>query len=72
MIVTAAIGSAYMWYKKVPGFPLGPPGVRGLLLLRGAAGTIGLFGLYCKMAQINSRRFCFVFFYFFILILLYL
>ncbi|OAQ98778.1 hypothetical protein LLEC1_05574 [Akanthomyces lecanii] len=49
MIVTAGIGSAYMWYKKVPGFPLGPPGVRGLLVLRGAAGTIGLFGLYCKL-----------------------
>ncbi|TQV92407.1 hypothetical protein V2A60_007099 [Cordyceps javanica] len=53
MIVTAAIGSAYMWYKKVPGFPLGPPGVRGLLLLRGAAGTIGLFGLYYSLSFLD-------------------
>ncbi|KAM3540090.1 hypothetical protein ARSEF1564_007006 [Beauveria bassiana] len=46
MIFTASIGSAYMWYKKVPDFPLGPPGVRGLLVLRGTAGTVGIFGLY--------------------------
>ncbi|KAM3550940.1 hypothetical protein MY1884_007988 [Beauveria asiatica] len=46
MIFTAGIGSAYMWYNKVPDFPLGPPGVRGLLVLRGTAGTVGLFGLY--------------------------
>ncbi|KGQ08105.1 putative membrane protein [Beauveria bassiana D1-5] len=49
MIFTASIGSAYMWYKKVPDFPLGPPGVRGLLVLRGMAGTVGIFGLYCTM-----------------------
>lgn len=55
MAVTAGIGSAYMWYKKVPDFPLGPPGVRGLLVLRGAAGTIGLFGLYCKPTPGPSR-----------------
>ena len=47
MIFTATIGSAYMWYKKVPDFPLGPPGVRWLLVIRGLAGTTGLFGLYC-------------------------
>lgn len=47
MIVTAVLGSLYMWYKKVPDFPLGPRGVRGLLFLRGMAGFIGLFGLYC-------------------------
>lgn len=54
MIVTAGIGSAYMWYKKVPDFPLGPPGVRGLLVLRGMAGTVGLFGLYCKLPHNSS------------------
>lgn len=48
MIVTASIGSFYLWRKKVPHFPLGPPGVRWLLGIRGLAGTIGLFGLYCK------------------------
>lgn len=48
MIVTATMGSFYLWWKKVPDFPLGPPGIRGLLVLRGLAGTTGLFGLYCK------------------------
>ncbi len=47
MIFTATIGSAYMWYKKVTDFPLGPRGVRWLLVIRGLAGTTGLFGLYC-------------------------
>lgn len=47
MLATAVIGSLYMWYKNVPAFPLGPPGVRKLLVLRGFAGSSGLFGLYC-------------------------
>ncbi len=48
MLVTATIGSLYLWRKKVPDFPLGPPGLRWLLVIRGLAGTLGLFGLYCK------------------------
>lgn len=52
MIATAIIGSAYMLWKKVPGFPLGPREVRGLLLLRGLAGTAGLIGLYCQSLAI--------------------
>jgi len=48
MLVTAILGSAYMWYKRVPDFPFGPSGIRGLLILRGLAGFTGLFGLYCK------------------------
>jgi hypothetical protein len=48
MIATATISSAYMLWKKTPDFPLGPPGVRGLLVLRGLAGSAGLFGLYCQ------------------------
>ena len=48
MAVTSAIGSVYLWRKKVADFPLGPRGVRWLLVLRGLAGTMGLFGLYCK------------------------
>ncbi len=47
MIFTATIGSGYLWYKKVPDFPFGPPGVRWLLIIRGLAGTVGIFGLYC-------------------------
>ncbi|KAM3434245.1 hypothetical protein NHJ13734_006088 [Beauveria thailandica] len=53
MIFTAGIGSAYMWYNKVPDFPLGPPGVRGLLVLRGTAGTVGLFGLYYGLSFLD-------------------
>lgn len=48
MLATALIGSVYMWCKKVPNFPLGPKEVRGLLVLRGFAGSAGLFGLYCE------------------------
>lgn len=48
MLATAIAGSLGMWYKKVPGFPFGPREVRGLLALRGIAGTAGLIGLYCK------------------------
>lgn len=51
MLVTAVLGSAYMWYKQVPDFPLGPRGCRGLLVLRGLAGFTGLFGLYCRCSQ---------------------
>lgn len=49
MIATSVIGSLYMWYKGAPTFPLGPPGVRRLLVLRGLAGSTGLFGLYCTL-----------------------
>lgn len=48
MLATALIGSVYMWFKNVPNFPLGPKEVRGLLVLRGFAGSAGLFGLYCE------------------------
>jgi hypothetical protein len=54
MFFTGLIGSAYMWYKKVPGFPFGPREVRGLLIIRGMAGSIGLFGLYCMNFE-NSQ-----------------
>jgi hypothetical protein len=49
MAFTAAIGMVYMWFKQVPDFPLGARGVRGLLVLRGVAGSTGLFGLYCEL-----------------------
>ncbi|KAJ1326921.1 U3 small nucleolar RNA-associated protein 25 [Microdochium nivale] len=50
MLVTAVLGSAYMWYKQVPDFPLGPRGCRRLLVLRGLAGFTGLFGLYYSLS----------------------
>jgi hypothetical protein len=47
MLATAILGSLYMWIKKVPDFPLGNPQIRGLLILRGFAGFMGLFCSYC-------------------------
>lgn len=54
MLATAIIGCAWMWYKSVPDFPWGPRGVRLLLVVRGAAGSIGLFGLYCTSVPGSS------------------
>lgn len=48
MLATSILGCLYMWYKKVPDFPLGRRDVRGLLVLRGLAGFTGLFCSYCK------------------------
>ncbi|KAH7035889.1 uncharacterized protein B0I36DRAFT_319307 [Microdochium trichocladiopsis] len=53
MLVTAILGSGYMWYKQVPDFPLGPKGCRRLLVLRGCAGFTGLFGLYYSLAVLE-------------------
>lgn len=48
MLCTTILGTAYMAYHGIPNFPLGPKGVRRLLVLRGLAGFVGLFGLYCE------------------------
>ncbi|KAI1505231.1 DUF6-domain-containing protein [Biscogniauxia marginata] len=53
MLTTAVLGSLYMWYKKVPDFPLGQRRVRRLLLLRGTAGFVGLFGLYYSLSYLE-------------------
>ncbi|RGP62690.1 hypothetical protein FSPOR_9077 [Fusarium sporotrichioides] len=53
MLATALIGSFYMWREKVPDFPLGPREVRGLLVLRGMAGSVGLFGLYYSLSYLD-------------------
>ncbi|QPC69262.1 hypothetical protein HYE68_000014 [Fusarium pseudograminearum] len=53
MLATALIGSFYMWREKVPDFPLGPRSVRGLLVLRGMAGSVGLFGLYYSLSYLD-------------------
>lgn len=49
MLATSILGMSYMWYKRVPDFPLGPRHILGLLVLRGTFGFIGLFGLYCEL-----------------------
>ncbi|TGJ80252.1 hypothetical protein E0Z10_g8524 [Xylaria hypoxylon] len=48
MLATAILGTLYMWYSRVPDFPFGPRNMFGLLVMRGAAGFFGLFGLYCQ------------------------
>lgn len=44
MSCTTVLSCLYIWYNKVPR----SHGVTGLLILRGLAGFIGLFGLYCR------------------------
>ncbi|KAI0004359.1 DUF6-domain-containing protein [Xylariaceae sp. FL0662B] len=53
MVATTILGSLYSYYKKVPDFPLGPRGIRRLLVLRGTAGFIGLFGLYYSLSYLE-------------------
>lgn len=48
MLCTTVLGMAWMAWHRTPDFPLGARGVRGLLVLRGTCGFVGLFGLYCK------------------------
>ncbi|XXH04472.1 hypothetical protein Hte_010888 [Hypoxylon texense] len=53
MLATSILGCLYMWYKKVPDFPLGRRDVRGLLVLRGLAGFTGLFCSYYSLSYLN-------------------
>lgn len=48
MGITVILASLYMWWKGTPHFPLGAPGVRGLLVARGLTGFFGVFGMYCE------------------------
>jgi len=57
MLCTTIICSIYSWYHAVPDFPFGQKGIKGLLILRGTAGFVGLFGLYCKFDSLwNPSR----------------
>ncbi|KAK8061383.1 hypothetical protein PG994_007749 [Apiospora phragmitis] len=53
MLATTILGSLYMWIKKVPDFPLGDRSVRGLLVLRGCAGFMGLSCSYYSLSYLN-------------------
>jgi hypothetical protein len=48
MGLTMILCCVYMWYTKVPYFPLGRKEVRKLLVVRGLSGFFGIFGMYCK------------------------
>ncbi|KAI9731688.1 MAG: hypothetical protein M1834_004477 [Cirrosporium novae-zelandiae] len=49
MSVTCLFSTAYLWYRNVPNFLLGAQGVRGLLVFRGTAGFIGIYGFYYSL-----------------------
>ncbi|KAI0864666.1 hypothetical protein F4860DRAFT_463049 [Xylaria cubensis] len=53
MLATAILGLLYMWYKKVPHSPLGPREMVPLLVMRGTAGFVGLFGLYYSLSYLE-------------------
>ncbi|KAI0550906.1 DUF6-domain-containing protein [Xylaria curta] len=53
MLATAILGFLYMWYKKVPHSPFGPREMFPLLVMRGTAGFIGLFGLYYSLSYLE-------------------
>lgn len=48
MSMTFVLSSLYMWWTKVPDFPLGRADVRGWLVVRALFGFFGLFCLYCE------------------------
>lgn len=52
MVMTTFASSLYMYKYKVQDFPLGPPGVRWLLVLRGLTGFFGIFGIWYSMMYI--------------------
>ncbi|KAK3320777.1 hypothetical protein B0T19DRAFT_430451 [Cercophora scortea] len=49
MSITTVLSCIYMYRTKVPHFPLGPPGVRGLLVARGVTGFFGIFPMWVSM-----------------------
>jgi hypothetical protein len=57
MGLTMILCCVYMWYTKVPYFPLGKKEVRKLLVLRGLSGFFGIFGMYCKSLLPYLQRF---------------
>lgn len=48
MLITGTGSSLYLWYRRVPGFPLGPHELRPILIARGIGGVLGAGGMYCK------------------------
>jgi drug/metabolite transporter (DMT)-like permease len=49
MFLTACFCFTWMWWQKVPDFPLGPKGLRWVLVARGVSGFFGIFGLYYSL-----------------------
>ncbi|BFZ59825.1 hypothetical protein YB2330_000846 [Saitoella coloradoensis] len=53
MSITYVLSIAYMWHNGIPDFILGPPGIRLLLIIRGAIGFWGLFGIYYSLQYLS-------------------
>ncbi|KAK3387705.1 hypothetical protein B0H63DRAFT_163868 [Podospora didyma] len=49
MGLTTILACIYMYWKKVPNFPLGPKEVRGLLVARGLTGFFGIYPMWVSM-----------------------
>jgi len=49
MSITTLLSCLYMYWKKVPDFPLGAREVRWLLVGRGLSGFFGIFGMWYSM-----------------------
>ncbi|KAI9727094.1 MAG: hypothetical protein M1828_007295 [Chrysothrix sp. TS-e1954] len=49
MAITTCLSTFYMWWTSIPHFPLGMREVRWLLLVRGAGGFFGVFGMYYSL-----------------------
>ena len=49
MLATSVISCTYMWWTKMPDFPLGAREVRWLLVARGFLGFFGIFGMWFSM-----------------------
>ena len=47
MSITWLCCMIWMWWNKVPHMPLGQRSIRGLLVVRGTTGFLGVVGLYC-------------------------
>ena len=51
--LTAILCTGYMWWARVPDFPLGAKGLRKLLVARACSGFFGIYGMYCKFPFIQ-------------------
>jgi hypothetical protein len=48
MSLTLVFCCAWMYWKRVPDFPMGAKGIRLLLVARGLTGFFGIYGMYCE------------------------
>ncbi|KAH9974986.1 hypothetical protein BGW80DRAFT_1444588 [Lactifluus volemus] len=53
MVMTYIFSVLYMYFRKIPHPFLGPKGVRVLLVLRGFAGFVSIFGLYFSLLYLS-------------------